>query len=111
MSPKIIYSPFLINILLYHFLGLLQKNKDLYINWIVVNISTQRLAEKIVRMVSTQTLNIKNVVDNKYEQGCGNKKQEPTKVIEALLKYFFISKFEINLSTTTFKKNKLFHNI
>jgi hypothetical protein len=53
--------------------GFLQKNKDMYMKWVVDNIASQRLLQKILRMVETQTQNVINVFNNKYERGCGNK--------------------------------------
>jgi len=49
--------------------------------WVVDNIGSQRLLQKILRMVETQTQNVIHVFKNKYERGCGNKLHKLSEVI------------------------------
>ena len=52
--------------------GALDKNRDLFLEWIVNNIASQRLLDKIIRMVENQNENIKEFMKNKYSRACGN---------------------------------------
>jgi len=52
--------------------GILDQNADLYLRWVVDKMSAHRLMDKIMRMVKTQTENLKMVLKNKEERGCTN---------------------------------------
>ena len=48
--------------------------------WVIDNIGSQRLLDKILRMVATQSDNVKTMFQNKYDRGCGNRAHALTEV-------------------------------
>ena len=52
----------------------------MYKQWVIENIGSQRLMQKVLRMVDTQTENVINVFQNKYERGCGNSQHKLSEV-------------------------------
>ena len=73
-------------------IGALDKNRDLFLEWIVNNIASQRLLDKIIRMVENQNENIKEFMKNKYSRACGNS-HHPLDQVKRIFKnisFFFI---------------------
>ena len=56
--------------------GLLNQNRDLYVQWVVDHIKNQRLLNKIMNTIVTQSNNLQEFIANRFSQGCANKNQE-----------------------------------